>query len=318
MKNKIRILIVLIFAAGVFFVLKSSKEGNAQETVEYINPMIGKIQKTISTTGTVNPQNRLEIKPSISGRIEQMLVKEGQIVKKGEILALMSSTERAALLDAALLKGDEEVAYWQEVYKTTPLIAPIDAKVIVRSVEPGQTVTTSNTVLVLSDRLIVEADVDETDIGEIQIGQNAIIGLDAYPDIEVNAVVDHISYESELINNVNIYSVDIVTESIPEVFRSGMSANVEIVTVEKENVLVVPIEAIKENNGRKVVMIKDKESEEPWPAVVRLGLQDENHYEVVSGVSEQDMILVSANKPFSMKKQKNSGNPFMTRPGKRK
>jgi len=310
-RGKIWILLVLLIVAGAFSLHKSNKKRNTQKIYRYSNPVIGKIEKTVSTTGTVNPQNRLEIKPSISGRIEQILVKEGQTVKKGDVLALMSSTERAALLDTALLQGEEEVSYWEEVYKTTPLIAPIDGVVIVRSVEPGQTVTTNEAVIVISDRLIIQADVDETDIGAVQIGQKSIIGLDAYPDIKINAVVNHISYESELINNVNIYSVDVVPERVPGVFRSGMSANVEIITLKKEDVLVIPIEAVKERNGRKFVMIKDEGLKENQPIPLQLGIQDENYYEVVSGITEQDTILVSASKSFSMKKQKNNWNPFM-------
>jgi len=58
----------------------------------------------------------------------------------------MSSTERAALIDAAQSRDEETLKYWQEVYKQTPILSPIAGEVIVRSVEPGQTVTTSDSV----------------------------------------------------------------------------------------------------------------------------------------------------------------------------
>jgi macrolide-specific efflux system membrane fusion protein len=51
------------------------------------------------------PQNRLEIKPPIAGRAEEVLVNEGELVKAGQIIAWMSSTDRAALLDAARAQG---------------------------------------------------------------------------------------------------------------------------------------------------------------------------------------------------------------------
>jgi len=81
--------------------------------------------------------------------------------------------------------------------------------------------------------------------------------------------------------------------------------------LKKEDVLVIPIEAVKERNGRKFVMIKDEGLKENQPIPLQLGIQDENYYEVVSGITEQDTILVSASKSFSMKKQKNNWNPFM-------
>ena len=183
--------------------------------------------------------------------------------------------------------------------------------VIVRSVEPGQTVTTSEAILVISDRLIIEADVDETDIGAIKTGQKATIGLDAYPDININAKVEHISYESELINNVNIYSVEIVLESIPDVFRSGMSANVEVITSEKQNVLTIPIEAVKKENGQNFVMTKDKNSNKNLLIAVQLGINDENNYEIISGISEKATVLIASSGSFSLKNYKNGGNPFM-------
>lgn len=165
--------LLLVVAAILIYVVMKGKARRAQVGQTVVRAVIGEIKETVSTTGTVKPQNRLEIKPPVAGRIEEIWVNEGQEVKSGEILALMSSTERAALLDAARLQGDLETTYWKSVYNATPLIAPIDGRVIVRSVEPGQTVTTADAVIVLSDRLIVQADVDETDIGEVAIGQES-------------------------------------------------------------------------------------------------------------------------------------------------
>jgi ABC-type multidrug transport system fused ATPase/permease subunit len=88
----------------------------------------------------VKPQNRLEIKPPINGKIEKIFVKEGDKVKTGELLATISSTERTALLDTALMQDSGTVKYWQGIYNTTPILAPIDGVVIVKAVEPGQTV----------------------------------------------------------------------------------------------------------------------------------------------------------------------------------
>ena len=91
----------------IFFFKWRGKEPNLQESVKEVHAVYGSIRKIITTTGEVEPQNRLEIKPPIDGRIEKILVKEGQKVKAGDILALMSSTKRAALLDAARLKDEK-------------------------------------------------------------------------------------------------------------------------------------------------------------------------------------------------------------------
>ena len=85
---------------------KSGSRANIKTDV--INPSTGDVGVTVVTTGIVEPRNRLEIKPSISGRIEEILVNEGELIKKGDVLARMSSTERATLIDAARSQGEED------------------------------------------------------------------------------------------------------------------------------------------------------------------------------------------------------------------
>ncbi len=271
----------------------------------------GTISSTVATTGVVEPKNRLKIQSSIGGRVEEILVVEGQHVKKGEVLALLSSTERAALLDAARLQGKSEEAYWKKVYKETAIVAPLDGQVIVRSIDPGQAVTASDSLFVLSDYLIVKAYVDETDIGKVKVGQKAVIGLDAYPDIRVNGVVEHIYFESHLQNNVNIYNVDVIPERIPDVFRSGMSANINIVAAEKRQTLLLPIVALQNRNGKMVVMQKKRDAGQGVRyRVVKTGLQDEQHVEILEGLQDNAVVLLP-DTTFVLPKKNGGANPFV-------
>jgi len=321
MKNKGRkIILLLLVAAAVsaflYWKYKKNTTTNSVTTTE-IHPAYGNIHIAISTTGTVEPQNRLEIKPPIAGRIEEILVKEGEKVKIGDILALMSSTERATLLDAAKMEGAESVKYWEDVYKATPLIAPIDGEVIVRAVEPGQTVAASDAVIVLSDRLIVKAQVDETDIGSVQVGQKAGISLDAYPEMKADGVVDHISYESTVVNNVTIYKVDIVPDKVPEVFRSGMSASIEIIKISKDNVLLVPLNAIKKEGRENFVLVSGGKDQPAAKKPVQLGIENDENAEVVSGLTEGDTLIVETQE-YTVQKTTTGSNPFMPKFGKQK
>ncbi len=224
MWNKFLFIIVILAAFSIWKTVMD-KDAKKKVLTQEVSLTRGDIENFITATGTVQPQNRLEIKPPVNGRVEEILVNEGDHVKKGQVIAWMSSTERAALLDAARSKGEETLQYWEELYKPTSLVAPIDGDIIVRAVEPGQTVTSGDPVLVLSNRLIVKAQIDETDIGKVQIGQKASVSLDAYPREKIKAAVNHISYESKLINNVTIYEADILPREVPLIFRSGMTAN---------------------------------------------------------------------------------------------
>ncbi|MFH1847079.1 MAG: efflux RND transporter periplasmic adaptor subunit [Candidatus Omnitrophota bacterium] len=318
-KKKYVIVISLLMIAIAFFMFsqKEKNSTNKGEVTREIIPFTGDIRLVVTTTGAIEPQNRLELKPSVSGRVENILVKEGDKVKKGEVLAWMSSSERAALVDASTSQGEETREYWEEVYKQTPIIAPIDGEVIVRSVEPGQTVATSDAVLVLSDRLIVSAQFDETDVGKVAVGQKATVALDAYPKNKIRGIVDHIAYESELVNNVTIYDVDIVPQEVPLFFRSGMSANVEVVEAEKKGVLLIPAEALIEENNKKFVIVKNKTGTGEEKKEIQTGLKDEKNIEIISGITSGDIILVKE-KVYSLLKKQTGTNPFMPFRGQKK
>lgn len=317
LKIHIGLFIVAVLIIGITVKSKQDSGSSAREITSEITPSYASIKTFISTTGTVQPQNRLEIKPPISGRIEEILVMEGEKVKTGKILAWMSSTERAALLDTSRAQGEESLRYWEDAYKATPLIAPIDGEVIVRAVEPGQTVTSSDAVIVLSDRLIVKAQVDETDIGKVKLGQKAFIGLDAYPEIRAEAVVDHISYESKIVNNVTIYEVDILPKEAPEVFRSGMSANVDIIENAKDNILVIPLEAVSEDKEGRFVLLK-QERGKAIRQKIELGISDEKNVEVTSGLAPKDKIIVKTPKYNPSKNSNSKSSPFMPFGGRRR
>jgi macrolide-specific efflux system membrane fusion protein len=274
-----------------------------------VQPARGEIKIFISSTGTVLPKNRLEVKPPVSGRIESILAKEGEKVKTGQTLAWMSSTERAALLDAARGKGEKTLKYWQGIYKPIPLLAPIDGEVIVATTQPGQAMTTSDAVVVLSDQLIVRAQVDETDIGKISDKMETLITLDAYPDTKIGAKVEHIYYESQTVNNVTIYPVDLIPQEVPAFFRSGMNASVDFLIQDKKDILVIPVEAVYKNKEN-YVLLQQPNAKEPAKARVELGITDEKNVEVISGVTESDYLIVKPKK-FSLPKSSTGTNPFM-------
>jgi len=309
-KLKIIFLFLVLLAGAAFLLVKLKQPKTDDEIVKEISPVMGTIQNIISTTGTVLPKNRLEVKPSVNGRVEEILVQEGQMVKAGETLAWMSSTERAALLDAAAGQGQESLKHWKEVYRAIPLISPIDGEVIVATTQPGQTVTTSDAVVVLSDQLIVRAQVDETDIGKVKLAQHALITLDAYPDTKIKAAVEHIYYESQTVNNVTIYQVDLLPENVSPYFRSGMNASVDFIVQSKENILIIPLEAVYKEKEEDFVLVKQNNGKEPQAKRVKLGISDDKNVEVLSGLNAHDRIIAKAKK-YTLPKNNLGGNPFM-------
>ena len=280
----------------VFFIILIIALGGCaqkkEKPLEIVKVTRGNILSSIPATGTVMPRNRLEIKPPVAGRIDSVQVSEGDQVRKGQIMAWMSSLERAALIDAARAQGEEEVKRWEQMYKPTPVMAPINGFIIQRNVEPGQTFTGNDTVLVMADKLIVKAQIDETDIGRIKIGQKVGIVLDAYPNEKISGQVEHIAYESKVVSNVTVYEVDVIPSEVPAFFRAGMSATVNFSQSERENVLLVSLRAVKKRGKSSYVFKVKTEGGQPEPIQVETGLENTENIEVVSGLAEGDRVAI--------------------------
>lgn len=242
------------------------------------------------STGVIQPQNRLEVKSSISGRMEKILVKEGDYVKKNQVIAWMSSEDRAALIDAAYTQGPAMRKKWEQIYPATPIMSPIAGTVILKNFEEGQVFVWSDALFTVSDRLTVKAQVDETDIAKIQKGQVAMITLDAYQDQVIRAYVDKIAYDASTINNVTTYIVDVVPVDAPKFIRSGMTASVRFHLITKENALVVPSFSIKLINGKNVVTVVTDGKKRVQE--VQVGVTDGKKQEILKGLNAGDVILV--------------------------
>jgi macrolide-specific efflux system membrane fusion protein len=312
-KKYIIISIIVLLIGGIGFY---SYKKNKKPAITYSEYQVIKddIAINILATGTVKPKNRLEIKAPVAGRIDQVLIKEGTIVKKGQILAWMSSTERAAMLDAARAKGEAEYKRWSELYLATPVLAPINGTIILKSVEPGQTFTNTDAIFTMSDVLTVQALVDETDIAQIKIGSTANIVLDAYPSDVITAKVDKLAFDSTTTNNVTTYAIEVQPSKIPAHMRSGMTANVTFSVQSKKDVLTIPSEALKVVDGQSQVLIKGEEG--PRSISIETGISDGKKIEVLNGLNENETILIQ---DYSIgKSSESNNNPFSPKFPKRK
>ena len=268
--------------------------------------------ETILSTGTVAPENRLDIKPPVAGRMEQLLVTEGQHVKQGQVLAWVSSTERAAMLDSARSEGPESLKQWETYYKPTPIYAPINGIIILQNIWSGQSFATTDAILTMSDQLSVKAQVDETDIAKVILGQDAVITLDAYPGEKIDAKVAHIAFDAKSVNSVTTYIVDVLPKKVPKYMLSGMTANVTFVLTSVPDAIQVSSEAIQTENGHSCVRVKaEKEGEPPICLPVTLGPSTEGMTVVKDGLVEDQVILIPDLKAIPPKSADASKNPLL-------
>ena len=316
--KKLIILIVLAAAGWYGWRWWRGREKPALPAYREVRAEVGDLRVEILATALAKPQNRLELNSPVSGRIDEILVREGDVVTNGQILGWVSSTDRATLLDAARARGGAEAARWAEMYKPAPLIAPLNATVIDRKMEPGQSVSPSAAILVLSDRLIIEAAVDETDIRNIRVGQPVAVELDAYRGDILPAHVDHIAYDADTKNGVTLYAIDVLCDTPPEFLRSAMSANVRFLVSQTNGVLTLPMAALQGGKGAyEALRPAEAPGGEPRRVPVETGIDDGSRIEIRSGLRDGDVVLIADALPARDAGAKTS--PLMpTPPGRRR
>ncbi len=288
---------VLLIGAGWFLVRRARAKKEALRIAELspVKPARGVLVIKTQATGNVEPENRVLVTPSVSGRAEQVLFTEGEEVKKGQVLAWVSASERTALLDSLNIEGStpEEKKRVEEAYNLTPVVAPIDGMVVKRAVEPGQSVSAAKELAVISDRLIVKTNVDETDIGTVKEGQKADFYLDAFPKDKHEGRVLAISHESSMKDGVIVYEVKILPARYIPVLRSGMTADVLVITGSKRNVMTIPKRSVKYRDGDALVSVKTSPAGKLTEKTIKVGATNESSIEVLSGLADTDVIFYS-------------------------
>lgn len=309
-KKKIKLGLIVLVLIGVVAFMLTRKKSDVKGEYQEVSVKKTDYTETILSTGTVSPENRLDIKPPVAGRVEKLLVEEGKRVKRGQVLAWISSTERAAMLDSARGEGEASLKQWEQFYKATPIYAPIDGIIIVQNIQVGQSFAVSDAILTMSDRLTVKAQVDETDIAKIKLGQRAGIMLDAYPEEKTDAKVVHIGFDAKTVNSVTSYVVDVLPVKVPKHMLSGMTANVTFILNQLPGALMIPTEAISTKNGTGCVRLKPAHPDDAIEcSKISFSPSQGPETVVTSGLSEGQVILVPQYKNPGQKDQ-NAKNPF--------
>jgi len=168
----------------------------------------------------------------------------------------------------------------------------------------------------VADTLIAYAQVDESDIGKIKLGQKARIRLDSYPDQSVEGKVFDILYEGKNVSSVITYGVKIRPEKLPPFFRSQMTANVSFLVKRKDDALLLPAAAVKDGpNGTRVVTLPPAEKgAAPETREVKTGIETDEQVEIVDGLADGDKVLLASSKYQAQKAPESS--PLSSLPGR--
>ena len=177
------------------------------------------------------------------------------------------------------------------------ITAPQDG-IVASIVAASATEQAADTLLVslyVGDEKEMVVSVDELDITSVEVGQNVELAMDAITDHTYAGTVSKISQIGTATSGVTVYDVTLTIEGDDQL-KLGMNGTATILVEERENVLLVPIAALNTSRGESYVWLKSDSAADGEPGVrttVETGLSDENYAEVLSGLSEGDVVLIT-------------------------
>jgi HlyD family secretion protein len=287
-------------------------------------------------TGKLVALEQADLSFKISGRIEAMYVDIGDKIEKGQKIAMIDKgtldeqlkeaqeyllAQRSMLYDmkkrkdtytssqeeaqrAMIRRAEASLAAIQEQIKETILYSPISGTVITKNVDEGETTVanavTANTSVVTVARegnLEIQANIPESDIVKIALGQKAQATLDAFTSEDIfPAEVREIEPSATVIQDVVYYKVKLKFPNYDTRFKNGMSADVDIQTSEKDNVVFVPERSLRTEEGRKYVeILRDAKNNLTDKVYVQTGMRgDDGMIEITSGlIGGENVITLS-------------------------
>lgn len=323
-KKWIAILTVVLVLAGAALVAAKSKDKGDPNKVDSTPFRLGKVQAedlqvSVREVGVVDPVQKADVKSPVSGRVLSLKVREGAVVREGDVLAEIEpdvnqaqslSDVQASVKDAELRLQDAErdftlqkTLFEQGLIGRDPFRAseirrdqaaetlrasqmryqivedrgipisgnaasqkarvtsPMAGVVIKKGVEPGETVTSGvssfnagTVIFTVADlnSLIIRVNLNEVDIAKVHVGQPVRITLDAYPQKVFTGKVSFVSPSAELIEKIKVFKVEIGLDELGDSFRTGMSANVEILGEKRDKAVSIPLEALQKRDGKTV------------------------------------------------------------------
>ena len=316
-------------------------------TVDY-----GVIRNSVSATGSLKAIDNVDVSSKITGRIVEVNVKENDHVKAGQLLLKLDDTallatehQRKATYDEAALtlnryqqllgSGAISQATYDAAYtayqvalanydqavsnrQDTLIYSPIDGYVIGKPTPVGQTISSgiSQPQVIMSianlDKMQIEALVDESDIGNVRLGQKVEFTVDAYPEETFTGVVSLISKSATTTNNVIYYKTYVDVDDSKNKLFPTMTARAEIILKQSDDTLMVPTNCIQRDENKKSFVQKyDAKTKAGGEKIyVELGMTGDDMIQIKSGdIKKGDKLVV---KPSNKAQTQNKGmmGPF--------
>ena len=179
---------------------------------------------------------------------------------------------------------------WYQIQEAT-LTSPIDGEIVLLNGKTGDIVVTEKNepfcTILNKDVFYVETQIEEVDINKIQQGQKAHVTIDALNSAQADGEVSFVSLISEESNGIVTYKVRVILENTENIdIREGMSVYIDFVIAEARDVLKVPVQAVKNIDGKPSVTFEDKTIRN-----VTTGFTDGKDVEIISGLEIGEKVI---------------------------
>ncbi len=232
----------------------------------------------------------------------QISLSESALQTAQDKLILIQAKPRnvdVASLNALVRQALASLELAKEELKKTKLTAPSDGIITKIDGEIGENISVANIfITMISPQTQIKANVPEIDIAKVKINNSVKITLDAYGDRVFSGKIISIEPAETVVQGVIYYQVKVVftevAENITDVnVMPGMTADLNILTAKKDNVLILPIGSIKEDgNGKKYVQIhKNGKNGKIFELEIETGLAGKENIEIIKGLTENDKVI---------------------------
>lgn len=214
-------------------------------------------------------------------------------VKDSEDDETHTEKEERTMAQKARDNAFDDIKAAQRGFQDAYIYAPIAGVVTQADPNAGQNVSPSDLIAQIVDEseYVFEAEVDESDLGQIKLGQMADISLNSYPDQTFKATVSKITPSTQTTDSGATVVIVKLSLGKPNInFVSGINGQADIITSEADNVPVLPLDALMEND--EVYISKDGTYQK---VTVELGIQSDTEAEVKSGLKAGDWVVTNPN-----------------------
>jgi HlyD family secretion protein len=229
----------------------------------------------------------------------QLANAEAQLAQAEAALAELvtgPTAEAIAAAEAEVEQARLSLADAQEALAKATVVAPFAGLVTAVYVAEGEIASGPVVELIDDHELAVTLQVDEADVGALSIGQPATIILSTWPDTEISGEITVIAPGAQTTPGSSLvaYEVRVGLGATDLPARAGMTAEANLVTAEREEVLLVPNRAIRVNreNGTYSVLLVTGETTQEVP--VTIGLRDDENTQITGGLNAGDVLVLNS------------------------